>query len=54
MAKQEYVCLSCGNYYSTVQAASFGKNDKVCPKCSSSNVMRLNVSKLFGLTGGGG
>jgi putative FmdB family regulatory protein len=54
MKTTEYVCLSCGNNYKAAQPR-FDKPEKSeCPKCKSSNVIKLDPSRLFGFTSGGG
>ncbi|HXX57398.1 MAG TPA: hypothetical protein VEI96_05300 [Thermodesulfovibrionales bacterium] len=54
MTGEEYICLACGSYYQTAPSSTHDCDEKKCPKCFSSNVMKLNVSKLFGFAGGGG
>ena len=52
MPRHEYICLACGNYYLFVPSST-GVEDKKCPKCSSVNVMKVDMSRIFGFTGGG-
>ena len=54
MAENEYICLACGSYYMSTSSATHDCADKNCPKCDSSNVMKLNVTELFGFSGRSG
>ena len=53
MATNEYLCLACGGFSHSVQSQEEG-DDMKCAKCGSSNIMKLDESKLFGFFTGGG
>jgi DNA-directed RNA polymerase subunit RPC12/RpoP len=54
MQKQEHICLACGNYYVTAPRAVESSDKEQCPKCSSSNTIKLDASRIFGMFSGGG
>lgn len=52
MADNEYLCLSCGRHYMALPAAD-DTEKATCPRCNGTNVLKINISGLFGLSGGG-
>jgi DNA-directed RNA polymerase subunit RPC12/RpoP len=53
MAKNEYLCIACGGFSDSAQPQD-DSDDRKCPKCGSSNIMKLDASRLFGFFNGGG
>ncbi|MCC6347575.1 MAG: hypothetical protein IT388_10350 [Nitrospirales bacterium] len=53
MSNNECICLACGNHFMMSEAVQSAVGDDQCPKCSSSNVLKLNSSSMFGFLGGG-
>ena len=54
MTGDEYICLACGSYYKTASSAQQDCDEKNCPKCNSGNIMKVNVTELFGFSGRSG
>lgn len=53
MATNDYICLTCGRHYVTVEQCVGTAEDTKCPHCAGANVMKLNLGNIFGFSGGG-
>jgi putative FmdB family regulatory protein len=45
----DYICLKCGKQFELYSSA-----EKKCPKCGSTNVLKVSPTGVFGFSGGGG